>query len=79
MKRLALAMAVIFGFAGPALASQCPALMKQIDEALTTASVDAETLAKITELRTAGEAAHAGGDHPASEAALLEALKLLGL
>lgn len=79
MKGLTLAIAVIFGFAGPALASQCPGLMSQIDETLTTASVDAETLAMIAELRATGEAAHASGDHPASEAALLEALELLGL
>ena len=78
MKRLLAAAALIAVVAGPAFATQCPALMAKIDEAMKTASVDDATKAKIDELYKTGKAAHEAGDHPASEAALNEALKLLG-
>ncbi|WP_238380900.1 hypothetical protein [Alkalilacustris brevis] len=64
--------------ATPALAAQCPALMAEIDAALATAELSEADLARVTELRQQGEEAHAAGNHPESEAALNEALEILG-
>jgi hypothetical protein len=65
--------------ASPALAFQCPADMAAIDAALQTASLSAEDLARVKELRAMGEAEHAAGNHQASVDALAEAKKLLGI
>ncbi|MGE0213053.1 MAG: hypothetical protein AB7S41_15280 [Parvibaculaceae bacterium] len=77
MKRLVLAAVAVLALSGPAYANQCPDLMNKIDEALKTASVDADTKVKVEELRKTGEAQHTAGDHAASEASLNAALKLL--
>lgn len=77
MKRLIFAAA--FLAAGPALAFQCPADMAAIDAALATASLSAEDLARVQELRAQGEQLHAAGDHQASVDALAEAKAILGL
>ena len=62
----------------PAFATQCPGLMKQIDEAMATTTADDATKAQVMELYETGKAAHEAGDHPTAEADLGEALKLLG-
>jgi hypothetical protein len=64
--------------AGTAYANQCPTLMNKIDEALKTAQLDADTKAKVEELRKTGEEQHTAGDHAGSEASLNAALKLMG-
>jgi opacity protein-like surface antigen len=79
MKKLLLAAAMTLALAGPAFASQCPALMAKIDAAIKTATVDEATKAKVMELYTKGKAEHEGGSHAASEATLGEAMKLLGI
>ena len=79
MKKLILAAAMTVALAGPALASQCPALMAKIDAAMTTATVDEATKAKVMELYASGKAAHESGEHASSEKDLGEALKLLGM
>ena len=79
MKKTILALAALAAMTGPALATQCPGLMAKIDEAMKTATVDDATKAKVEELYATGKAAHDAGDHPASEAALNEALGLLGV
>lgn len=61
----------------PALANQCPTLMKKFEEALTTTTVDDATKAQATELYDKGKAEHEAGDHAASEADLNEAIKLI--
>lgn len=78
MKHLIIA-ATLALFAGPAFAFQCPADMSAIDEALETADLSAEDLAKVQELRATGEAEHAAGNHQASVDALAEAKEILGL
>ncbi|GGO35136.1 hypothetical protein GCM10010991_26940 [Gemmobacter aquaticus] len=65
--------------ASPTLAFQCPADMAAIDAALQTASLSAEDLARVKELRAMGEAEHDAGNHQASVDALAEAKKLLGI
>lgn len=79
MKKLLLAAAMTLALSAPAFASQCPALMAQIDEAMKTATVDDATKAKVTELYNKGKAEHEAGDHGASVADLQEALKLLNM
>lgn len=79
MKTTLATAAIALMLAGPALASQCPMLMGQIDEALKTATVDDATKAQIMTLYDEGKAAHEAGDHPTSEQKLQEALALLGM
>ena len=79
IRKLTLIALLAASFAAPAFASQCPALMAEVDAALETASLSEADLAKVQELRAAGEAQHAAGDHAASEASLAEAKELLGL
>jgi hypothetical protein len=79
MRNLLIVAATAFALTGPALASQCPALMQQVDAALETANLSDEDKAKVMELRESGEAAHEAGDHAKSEADLNEALKLLAM
>jgi hypothetical protein len=79
MKRLVFAIALAAATSSSALAGQCPALMGKIDEAMKTATLDDATKAKVIELYEKGKAAHDGGDHAGSEAALGEAMKLMGI
>ena len=74
---LGLAMATAFALTGPALASQCPMLMQEVDAAMEMAELSEEQKAEVMELRQSGEDAHAAGDHAKSEADLNEALALL--
>jgi hypothetical protein len=76
MQRIVVA-ALLLVLAGPASASQCPTLWKQIDEKLQTAQLSEGDKAKVAELRQRGEQLHASGDHAGAEAALNEALALL--
>ncbi|WP_347310204.1 hypothetical protein [Defluviimonas sp. SAOS-178_SWC] len=78
MKLTYLATAVFLAMTVPAFATQCPGLMKQIDEAMATTTADDATKAQVMELYEKGKAAHEAGDHATSEADLGEALKLLG-
>ena len=78
MKRHLLAAALVLA-AGPAFAFQCPADMAEIDAALASASLSAEDLARVQELRAEGERLHAAGEHQASVDTLAEAKALLGL
>ncbi len=79
MKKLFSTVAIALLLAGPALATQCPMLMGQIDEALKTATIDEATKAQVMTLYEEGKAAHEAGDHPTSEAKLHEAMALLGM
>ena len=64
----------------PALASECPLDMGKIDAALAgNPSLSAAELAKVTELRSQGEASHNAGDHGGSVEALREAMAILGI
>jgi Ni/Co efflux regulator RcnB len=79
MRKIVLAVAALAVMFTPAIASQCPAQMAKVDEALKTAQLSDADKAKVMELRAAGEEYHNAGKHPESEAALAEALKLLGM
>ena len=79
MKKLIITAALIAALATPALAHQCPTLMKKIDEAMATAQVDDATKTQIMALYDKGKAEHEAGDHDASVTDLNAALKLLGM
>ena len=79
MRSLLIVAATAFALTGPALASQCPALMQQVDAAMETATLSEENKARVMELRESGEAAHAAGDHAKSEADLNEALGIINM
>lgn len=78
LRVMALGLALILT---PALAwaSQCPAMMADIDAALTTAQLSDDDRQRVEDLRAQGEELHNAGDHPGSEAALAEAKGILGL
>ena len=78
LKSILATAAILAALAGPAFANQCPALAAKAEEALKTTTVDDATKAKVTELIATGKAEHDAGKHAESEAALNEALKLLG-
>jgi hypothetical protein len=80
LKRTLLAAAALAVMAGPALAFQCPANIRQIDAALqTNTQISAADKAKATELRNEGEKLHAAGQHQQSMDKLAEAKKILNI
>lgn len=79
MKKTILTATFLAAMAAPAFASQCPALMAEIDAAMATTTADDTTKAQVMELYEKGKAEHESGDHAASEATLAEAKALLGL
>lgn len=60
-----------------AMAGQCPALVKKVNEQLTKSNLSAEKKAEIVKLKDQGETLHKSGDHANSEKALNEALAKL--
>lgn len=80
MKPIILAAALTVALAGPALASNCPRQMAEIDAALAkNPSVAASAIAEAQKLRAEGEAHHKAGKHAESVDALNKAKKALGM
>jgi hypothetical protein len=77
MKRIALSMALIGIAAGPALAFQCPLLLKQIQDA-TAGKSDANSR-RALELAAEGDKLHKEGKHAESVAKMEEAAKAINL
>jgi hypothetical protein len=77
MKQLAMALALIGMLAGPALAFQCPLLLKQIQDA-TAGKTDAASK-KAMEIAADGEKLHKEGKHAESVAKMDEAAKTINL
>ena len=77
MKRIALALALVGMAAGPALAFQCPLLLKQIQDA-TAGKTDANSK-KALELAAEGDKLHKEGKHAESVAKYDEAAKAIGV
>ena len=78
MKKL-IAFAVALAFATPALASQCPSVMAEVDAALQTASLDSAQMDEVNALRASGEEKHNAGDHAGSMEDLTKAKEILGV
>lgn len=79
MQKIVMAAFAAALLATPAFATQCPGLIKKIDDSMTSASVDDATKAQARELRDKAQAEHQAGNHDASVASANEALKLLGM
>jgi hypothetical protein len=77
MRILMLALAVLALVAGPALASQCPALIKQVNDAVAGKSDANSTKAKG--LAAEAQKLHADGKHADSVAKAEEAAKAINL
>lgn len=77
MKLSYLVVTAFLASALPAMAGQCPNLMKQYEDALAASAADDATKTQANELYEKGKAAHEGGDHATSEADLGEAIKLI--
>ena len=79
LRHLILALALALVFPGAASASECPALMKKIDQILATnPKMDPEVLAEAKKAREEGEKYHKEGKHDKSVEELKQALFLLG-
>ena len=79
MQKYFIIIALAFGFATPAFASQCPKDMAAIDAAMPTAKLSDANKAKVMELRKTGETQHKAGNHAASVKTLAEAKMTLGI
>lgn len=77
MKRIALALALVGIIAGPALAFQCPLLLKQIQDA-TAGKSDANSK-RALEIAAEGDKLHKEGKHAESVAKMEEAAKVINL
>jgi len=77
MKKLAMALALVGMLAGPALAFQCPLLLKQIQDA-TAGKSDASSK-KALEIAAEGDKLHKEGKHAESVAKMEEAAKAINL
>jgi hypothetical protein len=79
LKHMLLTGATVLALTLAAHASQCPADMAKIDEAMQSAQLSEADKAKVMELRKTGEEQHAAGSHAESMATLAEAKKLLNI
>ena len=77
MKRIALSLALVAVASGPALAFQCPLLLKQIQDA-TAGKTDANSK-RALELAAEGDKLHKEGKHAESVAKMEEAAKVINL
>jgi hypothetical protein len=77
MRKLAMAFAVLGLFAGPALANQCPLLIKQVRDACAAKTDDA--CKKALALADDAERLHKDGKHAESVAKAQEAAKPISL
>lgn len=74
MMRYFVALLFTVFFAGNALGSQCPTLIKQIDHQLQSAQLDIQAEARVKELRDRGESLHDQGKHSEAVIALKKAI-----
>jgi hypothetical protein len=77
MKMLMMALAIVAMAAGPALANQCPLLIKQVQDATAGKTDDASK--KAVALANEAKALHDSGKHAESVAKADEAAKAINL
>lgn len=79
LKALVIAIAVLTLLAGPAMAGQCPLLIKQLNEAVGKMKADDAMVKKAKPLIAEAQKLHDGGKHADSIKKCDEAAKLLGV
>ena len=78
MKKTLVLLVSMFLVTSSAYAKVCPKLWAQFDADVKTTKAKAEDVTKAKKLRVEGEKLHNDKTHDKSEAALREALKLIG-
>ena len=79
LKALVIAIAALTLLAGPAMAGQCPLLIKQLNEAAGKMKADDAMVKKAKPLIAEAQKLHDGGKHADSIKKCDEAAKLLGV
>ncbi len=79
MKALVIAMVFLALLAGPAMANQCPLLIKQLNDAVAKMKADDPKVKQGKELIAEAQKLHEGGTHADSIAKADEAAKVLGV
>jgi hypothetical protein len=79
MKTLVLTMALLTATAGPALAFQCPLLIKQLNDQVATLRPDDPRVKPARALIEEARKLHGEGSHAKSVSKADEAAKLLGI
>ena len=79
MKVFVIAVALLTLLAGPAMASQCPLLIKQLNEAVGKMKADDAMVVKAKPMIAEAQKLHDGGKHADSVKKCEEAAKVLGV
>jgi hypothetical protein len=79
MKALVIAVALLAFLAGPAMANQCPLLIKQLNEAVAKMKADDPKVKQGKGLIEEAQKLHDGGKHADSVKKAEEAAKVLGV
>ena len=79
MKAFVIAVALLTLLAGPAMASQCPLLIKQLNEAVAKMKADDAMVAKAKPIIAEAQKLHDGGKHADAVKKAEEAAKAMGL
>jgi len=77
MKSLMAAIAILVGLSMPALASQCPDMIKKAEEGLSTSTLDEAGKKKVSEHIAQAKTQHEAGQHDESVATLNDTMNLL--
>lgn len=77
MKSLIAAIAILVGLSVPALASQCPDMIKKAEEGLNKSTLDEAGKKKVSDHIAQAKAQHEAGQHDKSVATLKDAMSLL--
>ncbi len=79
MKAFVIAVALLTLLAGPAMASQCPLLIKQLNEAVGKMKADDAMVAKAKPMIAEAQKLHDAGKHADAVKKAEEAAKVLGV
>ncbi len=79
MKVLVIAVALLTLLVGPAMANQCPLLIKQLNDAVGKMKADDAMVAKAKPLIAEAQKLHDGGKHADAVKKAEEAAKVLGV
>ncbi len=79
MKVLVIAVALLAFLAGPAMANQCPLLIKQLNDAVAKMKADDPKVVQAKGKIAEAQKLHDGGKHADSVSTAEEAAKILGV